>query len=81
MSYTTVDNYLWEVTRYIMTRKGVDESVRMTDPLTWYVNTGRASAGFLKRLVDTKPYIIARLLMKGGSYDEAIARVRDRIDI
>lgn len=81
MSYITVDNYIWQVARYIADRKGVDAGIRATDPLAWYVNTGRASAGFLERLVDTKPYIIARLLMKGGSYDEAIARLRAKLDI
>lgn len=55
-------------------RSGIDFYLA---PLSYYIHTGRASTEFLHKLVDAKPFMIARALMKGGSYDEAISRVKN----
>ena len=78
-TYTVSSNgireYLWDVQKVILHRHGTDESFRLIDPLTYYVNTGRASVSFLHRLIETSPTRIANSLMKGGSHQEALDRI------
>ena len=79
ISRTLIESYMWDVERYTRERLGVTESDRVVSPLWWYIDTGRASADFLGRLVRVKPYVIGRLLMKGGSDAEVIERVEARV--
>lgn len=79
MSYTAIDNKLWDVRKWLMNRYGVDASARMIDPLTWYIDTGRASVDFLRRLCEAKTFVVGRLLAKEGSIDETINRIKARI--
>lgn len=79
MSKTTIDTMLWHIQREIMQRYGVDAAARYIAPLTWYINTGRASISFLHALYNARPVLVARDLAKGGSYDEALERVFKRI--
>ena len=79
ISRTLIDNYIWNVKLYMMKHYGCDNADCEIDPLAWYINTGRASVDFLGRLVTKKPYMIGRLLHKGGSYDETIKRIREYI--
>ena len=79
ISATTIDTMLWAIRGEIQSRHGVDASYRMAAPLTWYVNSGRASTAFLHKLYEARPVLVARDLAKGGSYDEALARVFNRI--
>ena len=76
ISNTLIDSFLWSVQRYIVHKHGVDASYRAMDPLVWYINTGRASMSFLKNLVQAKPFMIGRILMKGGSTDDVIKAVK-----
>ena len=75
------DEYIWKVESYLRSRYGIDATDRMIDPLTWYVRTGRASATFLINLVQTRPFVIGRILAKGGSHDEVIQKIRKRIGL
>ena len=70
-----IDEYLWKFDRYLMRKYGVDSAKRDMDALKWYVYTGRASVGILKRLEACQPYMIGRLLHQGGSIDEAVRRI------
>lgn len=79
ISRTLIESYMWDVERYTREKLGVNESDRVVSPLWWYIDTGRASADFLGRLVRVKPYVIGRLLMKGGSDAEVIDRVKARV--
>jgi len=90
ISTWNVENYLYDVGQVInhynnttgkiaefrSWRDGIDFYLA---PLSHYVGTGRASSEFLHLLVDAKPFMIARVLMKdnGGTYDEAIGRVKE----
>lgn len=76
---TLIDNGLWTIQKYLMERYGVDASYREIDPLRWYVDTGRASADFIKRVFNAKSFMIASKLHEGGSYDEVIQRIKDYI--
>ena len=79
VSDALIDMFLWNVRHYLERKYGSRESERMSDPLFWYVRTNRASLDFLGELIQKKPYLIGRVLAKGGSYDEAIQRVKNYI--
>ena len=79
ISATTIETMLWHIQREIMQRHGVDASYRMMSPLNWYINTGRASTGFLHKLYEARPVLVARDLAKGGSDQEILDRVFKRI--
>lgn len=76
VSRTLIDSMEQRVLHYMMPRYGVDASIREFDPLKWYIDTGRASGAFLSAVCNTRPYIIGRMLHKGGSYDEVINRIK-----
>lgn len=81
MSRTAIDNQIWAVTRYMMERIGVDAAQRAVSPLSWYIDTGRASIAFLHWFIDAKPFVVARILMKGGSDDSIIAALKAKSGI
>lgn len=76
VSRTLIDLTERRVLAYMMPRYGVDASIREYDPLRWYIDTGRASGEFILAVCNTRPYIIGRMLHKGGSYQEAVERIR-----
>ena len=87
ISPTNVEWYVWDVGECIknaLRRTGeILKYARDDDgrdfylaPLSWYVTTGRASCDFLRLLVNAKPFMVARILMKGGSYEEALERLK-----
>ena len=75
IGYLAIDSQIWEVQRYLMRKYGVDASDRETAPLKWWINTGRASTGFLRAFMEAKPFMIARQLHKGGSDQDVINRI------
>lgn len=81
MSYTKIENFLYEIEHYLMEKYGCDAAYRELSPLKWYITTGRASAPFLHSLLESKPFVIARLLHKGGSDDEVISRLKAKLNI
>ena len=76
VSQTNIDNFLWDVKSSLMKKYGVDAAERMIDPLVWYVSTGRASSEFLRKLINTKPYVIARKLVENSSVDDTLQRIK-----
>jgi len=48
-------------------------------PLNWYISSGRASSMFIRKLITVRPDVIARILVKGGSDQEAVANIKKRI--
>ena len=81
MSYTKIDNFLWEVEYYLMRRYGCSTAEREVYPLRWYIHTGRAPVSFLTTMLMAKPYVIARVLHMGGSDEEIIGRVKAKLNI
>lgn len=79
MSATAIETMLWHIQREIMIRWGVDAGHREIAPLARYINTGRASVDFLRRLYTAKPFMVARKIHQGGSNDEIIKRVQHYI--
>ena len=71
-----IDSYIWDVQRVTMKSLSVDDSYRALSPLRYYINTGRASCDFLRKLFQTS---IARILVSGGSDDEILKRIQRAI--
>lgn len=67
--------YCTELLRLLSKDSTWDQANRDIAPLMWYIDTGRASTEFLRKLLDTKPYLVARRLRKGGTYDEVVNRI------
>ena len=82
ISYNAVDECLWQI-RMRLYQSGAcwDEADCEIAPLAWYVNTGRASTEFLRALVTARPFMVARRLHEGGSYDEVIGRIKGLLKI
>ena len=75
-----VDEHTWKVYRYLMRKYGTKIADIDIYPLRWYINTGRASAAYLRAFLSVKPYMVGRKLHNGGgSHDDALARVNDYI--
>ena len=79
ISNSLVNDYMWKIQKYLMEKYGEKEAERNISALQWYINTGRASADFLLKLVNTKSYLIARILHNGGSDSEVIQRIKNYI--
>lgn len=57
----------------------LEDANGMLSPLQYYLDTGRGSSQFLHNLLGTKPYIIARILAKGGSDSDIMSAIKRRI--
>lgn len=79
ISRTLIDSYLYAVESYLMKQYGIDQARRDIDPLKWYINSGRAPVQFIGMMTQKKPYMIGRKLHQGGSYDDAVKRVKNYI--
>ena len=81
MSYTRIEAFLWSIEYYLMKKYGSSVAEREMYPLKWYIITGRAPAVFLINLLMAKPYVIARVLHKGGTDEEVIRRVKAKLNL
>lgn len=48
-------------------------------PLNWYISSGRAPTPFIRQLLTVRPDVIARILLKGGSDQDVVQRIKNRI--
>ena len=68
VSQSGIDSFLWDVERAVYAKIGDTRKTENTiSALVWYVNTGRASCDFLRKLFTFSPRVVANSLMKGGS--------------
>lgn len=72
---TTIERNIWKIQRVLLEKYGTAQAASDVATLVWYIETGRASADYLRKLFAVKPFLIARRLHLGGSYDEALERV------
>lgn len=82
LSYTAINKKMHEIRMELWKKTG--SSVRgdsLMYPLVYYVNTGRASAEFLKRLINAKTFMIVRKLQSGGSDQEIMKRIKKYLDM
>lgn len=85
ISHMVIENYVWKVQQKIIEKHDFtyDQSYNVVYPLSYYINTGRASAQFLSNMQNVKPYVMARILVKGfehGTVDECIAAFKKKVD-
>lgn len=73
---TSIDTCLWRIQMSIAKKHGYQLGEYFMYPLTWYINSGRASMEFLRRLLKAKPFMIGRILAKGGSDQEVMNRIK-----
>ena len=79
ISPIAVETGLWHIQRHLIFKYGSAIAERDMYPLQWYISTGRASADFISRCLNAKPFMVARKLHQGGSDDEVISRVKSYI--
>ena len=79
VDYFSIEQYLWFVHANLIDKYGTLVASNDLAPLEWYIQTGRASTDFVRTLMKAKPFMVARKLHKGGSYDEVINRVKKYI--
>lgn len=84
ISHLVIDKYLWDVRCNITKKHGYsfDQSYNVLYPLSYYINTGRASADFLHNVQYVKPYVMARVLVNGykhGTTDECIESFKKKV--
>ena len=79
--YQKLENYFFNVQMCLVENHHIpfDFAGTMVSDLSWYTDTGRASVEWCKRLLNTKPYLVARRVAKGGSTNEIIKRVTNLI--
>ena len=82
--YFDENEYIYAVQKCVMYKhgKGISESLNIIYPLSWYITTGRASASFIKSMYEVKPFVMARLLVKGyttGSHDDVIEAIKNKV--
>lgn len=89
ISFSALDLYLFKVEcsafRKIIQRETLpasctDAAELAVFPLRRWVHTGRASAQYLRAMLAIRPDYIACVLLRSGSDDEIIARLRSRIE-
>ena len=76
---TSIECALWNVEKDLLWKYGTQQAKQDMAPLEWYISTGRASVDFIRHLIYAKPFMVARKLHNGGSYDEVIERVKQYI--
>lgn len=81
-TYWGIDDYIYAVQQYMVT-KGMflDDAIRETYALSWWISTGRAGAESISRLLQKQPFVIARVLMKGGSIQEQVDNIKRKIGV
>lgn len=74
-------DYMTEVLSCLVAKNEVPyyRACALASDLEWYINSGRASADWIKHLLAKRPFMIARRLAKGGSAREIIDRITEYI--
>ena len=72
---TESEKILLDIYLCLMKKYGVDCADRDIYPVSWYINTGRATLTFIRLLKNAKTFMICNRLHKGGSVDETLQRI------
>lgn len=82
---TKSDYYLRDVWEYIIRKElwNITQTDNAVYPLKWYIDTGRASAEFLRRMYAIRPFLIGRLLVRASrehaTVDETVTLIKNKI--
>lgn len=80
ISATAIDTYVYEVEKALRRYVGISETAEKLNPLWWYISSGRASSDFLHKLFDEKPFVIARILAKHRTEDDAMNAIKKKLN-
>lgn len=75
LSRTAIDDTMWDIKQKLMRKCTTDNADRYLYPLAYYIDTGRAPAGFLKLLInlsDRQKAIVGNRLMKNYGNNERV---------
>lgn len=80
-----IDAYLWAVEKsankiYFRNPTYPFRISAATEPLRWWVLTGRASVAHLRAMITIRPDVLARILLKETNFDAAVNSIRSRIE-
>lgn len=78
-NYAGLEAYTHDVKMFLAKKHGIDAAERMIDPLTWWVFTGRATLTECKALVEKRPYVIGKILEKGGTINNQVDAIKRKI--
>lgn len=83
LSKTAIDEALYQIHDYLATKYGYRQADYDMQALKWYINTGRANCEFLKALINSKYFMVARIIhITGvGVYDNNIMAVKRYLKI
>lgn len=83
MNRTVIENQMWSVRSYLLKKLNSNfEADIMVSPLVWFIVTGRASTPFIHWFLDTKPYVIGRVLLNTpGSTDDVVRALKAKAGI
>ena len=76
ISQTAIFEGIWRIEKYLFEKYGATQAEIDIDPLRWYIFSGRASLEFIRLVLNAKPFMIARKLHTGGSYEETIEHLK-----
>jgi len=76
-----IEEYLFDTRKAMWKTISVNDSNNVIYPLKWYIGTGRASLEFLRKMVQVKPFVMARFLLKiqDNSVDAAVDLIKRKI--
>lgn len=80
VSRTGIDAFLYDVKSAAYKKLGNERAAEnAVYALVWYISTSRASVDFIKSLFTFSPRVIANNLLKGGSDQEKVERLKKSI--
>lgn len=79
VSKASEDDFIHAVRMKLWEKCGTRLGDNLLYPLAYHIFTGRATLEFEKRLLATRPYLIARDLSSGGSDADIIRKIKKRI--
>ena len=82
-NFTTkgISEYIADLRLYIATKTNFITADRMIVLLVYYINTGRATTAFLKKLAVTSFYSIYVILRKEKSINETINLLKKKLNV
>ena len=80
---TGLSDFAYDVFFYIAGKKGygIGTAEKITDPLYYWINTGRITVEESKKLVKKKPYMVGRILIRNypNSIEDALNALKEYV--
>ena len=73
---TKAESILMRYHTMLMKKHGILGAERLMTPLSWYINTGRASADYINKLADADERKVIAILEQDGSVEDILGRLK-----